>query len=75
MPVEKIGRATGYTAGTVFDIAADFPIPYSFGDVTLRDQILIHNPEHYFAFAGDSGSLDRGPGNENSRRHAMRLFL
>jgi len=57
MPVEKIGRATGYTAGTVFDIAADFPIPYSFGDVTLRDQILIHNPEHYFAFAGDSGSL------------------
>jgi hypothetical protein len=57
MPVEKIGRATGYTAGTVFDIAADFPIPYSFGAITLRDQILIYNPEHYFAFSGDSGSL------------------
>jgi hypothetical protein len=57
MPVEKVGRATGYTTGTVFDIAADFPIPYSFGAITLRDQILIYNPEHYFAFSGDSGSL------------------
>jgi hypothetical protein len=57
MPIEKVGRATGYTTGTVFDIAADFPIPYSFGQVTLRDQILIQNPEGDFAFSGDSGSL------------------
>jgi hypothetical protein len=57
MPIEKVGRATGYTTGTVFDIAADFPIPYSFGHITLRDQILIQNPEGDFAFSGDSGSL------------------
>jgi hypothetical protein len=57
MPVEKVGRATGYTTGTIFDVAADFPIPYSFGAVTLQDQILIHNPEGYFTFCGDSGSL------------------
>jgi hypothetical protein len=57
MPVEKVGRATGYTTGTIFDVAADFPIPYSFGHVTLRDQILIQNPEGDFAFSGDSGSL------------------
>ncbi len=57
MAVEKVGRATGYTAGAVFDAAADFEMPYGFGAVTLRDQILIHNPEGYFAFSGDSGSL------------------
>lgn len=57
MTVEKVGRATGYTTGTLFDIAADFPLPYSFGAVTLKDQILIYSPEHYFAFSGDSGSL------------------
>jgi hypothetical protein len=57
MAVEKVGRATGYTTGTVFDAAADFEIPYGFGAVTLRDQILIRNPEGWFAFSGDSGAL------------------
>jgi len=57
MAVEKIGRATGYRTGTVFDVEAEFPIQYSFGSVTLRDQILIHNPEGFFALSGDSGSL------------------
>jgi len=57
MAVEKIGRATGYQTGTVFDVDADFPVQYSFGAVTLRNQILIHNPEGFFAFSGDSGSL------------------
>jgi len=57
MAVEKVGRATGHTTGTVFDAAADFEMPYGFGAVTLRAQILIQSPDGGFAFSGDSGSL------------------
>jgi Peptidase family S64 len=57
MEVEKIGAGTGHTLGTIFDAEADFVVMHSFGAVTLRDQILIHNGEGYFAFSGDSGSL------------------
>ena len=55
--VEKIGPATGYRVGTVFDVSADFDVTYSFGKVTLRDQILIRSPRGPFSFTGDSGSL------------------
>jgi hypothetical protein len=57
MIVEKVGASTGHTVGTVFDVGADVQMSYSFGDVILRDQILIHDAQGFFAFSGDSGSL------------------
>jgi hypothetical protein len=57
MQVHKVGRTTGYTKGTVFDISADVAIPYELGDVTFQDQILIRGERGMFSDRGDSGSV------------------
>src|SRR5438093_3831168 len=41
MRVEKVGRGTGYTAGTIFDMSATVTLDYELGDLKFVDQILI----------------------------------
>lgn len=55
--VEKTGRATGYTVGTVFDVSATVPIEFELGRLTFEDQILIRSDAGAFSDGGDSGSL------------------
>jgi hypothetical protein len=57
MQVEKIGRATGYTTGTIIDVSATITV--EFDDVMLQfeDQVLIKNQTQAFSQGGDSGSL------------------
>lgn len=57
MLVHKVGRTTGYTMGTVFDISADVTVPFDTGDVIFQDQILIRGQRRMFSDQGDSGSL------------------
>jgi hypothetical protein len=57
MQVEKTGRATGYTVGTVFDVSATVPIEFELGRLTFEDQILIRSEGGAFSDGGDSGSL------------------
>jgi hypothetical protein len=66
MKVEKTGRTTGYTRGSVFDIQADITIPYEDPggefDAVFTDQIMIRADAGMFSDRGDSGALivDRG---------------
>jgi hypothetical protein len=64
MPVEKTGRATGYTTGTVFDVSATVPVQFELGTLIFEDQILIRSGGSAFSDGGDSGSLivDHGSG-------------
>jgi hypothetical protein len=57
MKVEKTGRTTGYTTGTVTDVAATMKVTYDLGVLTFTDQILIIGGTEAFSDAGDSGSL------------------
>jgi hypothetical protein len=64
MRVEKTGRATGYTMGTVFDVSATIAVQFDLGMLTFADQVLIRSDAGAFSDGGDSGSLvvDRGTG-------------
>ena len=60
MQVEKTGRTTGYTRGTVFDIEADVNVDYEDKDgneftASFEDQIIV--TPGAFSASGDSGSL------------------
>jgi len=57
MRVEKTGRTTGYTSGTIQDISADVKVGYDLGTLTFADQIIIVGGTKSFSDAGDSGSL------------------
>jgi len=58
MHVHKVGRTTGYTTGTVFDVSADVSVSYDLGAVTFQDQVLIRGDGGgMFSAAGDSGSV------------------
>ena len=57
MQVEKTGRSTGYTTGTVFDVSATVPVDFDLGRLTFEDQILIRGQGGTFSDGGDSGSL------------------
>jgi len=39
MKVEKTGRTTGYTAGTIHDISANVKVDYDIGPLTFSDQL------------------------------------
>jgi hypothetical protein len=57
MKVEKTGRTTGYTTGTIQDISANVKVGYDIGPLTFTDQIIIVGGSSSFSDAGDSGSL------------------
>jgi hypothetical protein len=67
MKVEKTGRTTGYTRGSIDDISADVNVPYEDKNgvefvATFANQIIIVGDTGSFSTNGDSGSLivDRG---------------
>jgi hypothetical protein len=57
MPVEKTGRATGYTTGTVFDVSANIVVLFDLGMLTFQNQLLIRSDAEAFSDIGDSGSI------------------
>jgi len=57
MAVEKTGRATGYTTGTVFDVSASVTVQFDLGMLTFHNQMLIRSDAEAFSDIGDSGSL------------------
>ena len=59
MPVEKTGRTTGHTFGTVLATNVTVDISYDSGTARFVDQIRIRRPcgDAGFSDAGDSGSL------------------
>ena len=57
MKVEKTGRTTGYTSGTISDVSANVKVGYDIGTLTFSDQIIIVGGTTSFSEAGDSGSL------------------
>jgi hypothetical protein len=58
MPVEKFGRTTAFTSGTISSIDTDVKVGYDLGTLIFQGQILITNQgAKPFSAAGDSGSL------------------
>jgi hypothetical protein len=59
MPVQKTGRTTAHTFGTVMAIGVTVDISYDSGTARFTDQIRIRRPcgDAGFSDAGDSGSL------------------
>ena len=57
MAVQKYGRTTVLTKGTVTAIHADIRVQYSRGIATFRDQVVISGTGGSFSNSGDSGSL------------------
>ncbi len=58
MRVHKVGRTTGYTKGSVFDISADVKVEYDIGTLSFTGQILVQDEGGgAFSDAGDSGSV------------------
>jgi hypothetical protein len=57
MKVEKTGRTTGYSTGTIHDVSATVKVGYEIGTLTFADQIMIGAGTKSFSGAGDSGSL------------------
>lgn len=57
MAVQKYGRTTGLTKGTVTAINATVNVGYSSGTARFVDQIVITGDRGKFSNAGDSGSL------------------
>lgn len=57
MRVEKVGRGTGYTTGTVSDVSATISLEYDIGELKFTDQILIQGESGVFSGGGDSGSI------------------
>jgi hypothetical protein len=57
MSVEKTGRGTGYTTGSVFDVSANISVEFEIGLLKFEDQILIKGAGGVFSDGGDSGAL------------------
>lgn len=57
MQVEKTGRATGYTTGTVFEVSYTGKVQFQLGMLTFANQVLIRGDQGAFSNGGDSGSL------------------
>lgn len=59
LPVQKTGRTTGHTFGTVRAVAVTIDVSYESGTARFVDQIRIRKPcdDAGFSESGDSGSL------------------
>ena len=59
LPVQKTGRTTGHTFGTVRAVGVTLDVSYDSGTARFTDQIRIRKPcdDAGFSDAGDSGSL------------------
>ena len=57
MLVAKVGRGSGYTEGSIFDLGIDVDVDFETGAFSFVDQLLIQGNSGSFAELGDSGSL------------------
>jgi hypothetical protein len=57
MAVQKCGRTTGCTHGTVASVNANIKVQYESGVATFVNQIVVSGKRGAFSKAGDSGSL------------------
>lgn len=57
LAVQKSGRTTGLTTGTVGAVAANVNVTYDYGTAHYEDQLLVSGDKGAFIKAGDSGSL------------------
>jgi hypothetical protein len=57
MQVQKSGRTTGLTTGTIGAVGAEITVNYSNGSGFFQDQILVTGSKGAFIKSGDSGSL------------------
>lgn len=57
MSVQKSGRTTGLTTGTIGAVDAEITVNYSNGSALFQDQILVIGNKGAFIKSGDSGSL------------------
>lgn len=73
MSVQKYGRTTGLTSGTITGINATVTVGYTNGDATFVDQIIIESRKPFLK-PGDSGSLVVVKGGENDRAPVGLLF-
>ena len=55
--MQKLGRTTSVTTGTVTGINATVIVRYDKGRARFVDQIIVENPDDAFSAGGDSGSL------------------
>lgn len=55
--VQKSGRTTGLTTGTVSAVNVNVTVSYDFGNADFVDQILVSGDKGAFIKSGDSGSL------------------
>lgn len=67
MGVQKYGRTTGHTFGTVSGIFATVNVDYRIGVARFEDQIIVTGSSSSFSGPGDSGSLvvTRGKGSKD----------
>jgi hypothetical protein len=57
MTVEKVGRTTGFTTGTISAVGVAVTVSYSFGAAIFRNQVFIQGNNGPFSAGGDSGSV------------------
>jgi len=63
-PVQKYGRTTSLTKGTIISVSWIGNIGYSTGTAQFVDQIVVYSSRRAFVKAGDSGSLVVGQLNQ-----------
>ncbi|WP_455242335.1 hypothetical protein [Petrachloros mirabilis] len=74
-PVQKYGRTTSLTKGTIVSINWEGNVGYSTGTASFVDQIVVYSSRGAFVKAGDSGSLVVGqPGPGNAKKPSGLLF-
>jgi hypothetical protein len=66
-PVQKYGRTTGLTKGTIVSVNWIGNIGYSAGTAQFVDQIVVYQSRGAFVKAGDSGSLVVGQPSESKK--------
>ncbi len=73
-PVQKYGRTTSLTKGTIISVNWIGNIGYSTGTAQFVDQIVVHSSRRAFVKAGDSGSLVVGQPNNQPQKPSGLLF-
>lgn len=54
--VQKTGRTTEHTTGTVEEVSVEVKVRYSSGVATFEDQVVVRSSDGEFSAPGDSGS-------------------
>ena len=75
MQVQKSGRTTGLTAGTIGAVNAEITVNYNNGSGFFQDQILVTGNKGAFIKSGDSGSVMVSVPSDGSPPQAVGLLF